>query len=517
MDRFVSNTINKVDSKGRVSIPAGFRSVLAGQSVLHTILGITEQVAEAGGPDFIEQNLQRLAKMDPFSEEYEIWSFYLMGDAEQLKIDTEGRIVLPQSIMDYTGITNQVAFVGRGHFFQLVGTWSLQGVSGNRPRKSEINAPEAWRFQFPRKPGRIISSQGSFGPRQGAGYMTDRSDGGRNAPDADGGLVRHIPVMLNEVVQCLGLASGETIIDGTFGAGGYSSALLDAGASVVAIDQDPDAIAAGSGLVKASSGRLKLVQGRFSELDRIARDLGHESVNGVVLDIGVSSMQLDEAERGFSFQKDGPLDMRMAQAGTSASDVVNFADQATLTRIIGILGEERQASRISRAIVEQREGQEFSTTLQLAKLIEKTIGRKPGDKIHPATRSFQGLRIFVNRELEELANALFAAERILKPGGRLVVVTFHSLEDRIVKRFFAERAGKTGGSRHLPQAVSAQASFVQEHRGALSASHEETEANPRSRSAKLRWGIRNEGEAHAPDLAIFGLPNLSHSQVKHRA
>jgi 16S rRNA (cytosine1402-N4)-methyltransferase len=347
--------------------------------------------------------------------------------------------------------------------------------------------------------------------------MTDRSDGGRNAPGTDGGLVRHIPVMLNEVVQCLGLASGETIIDGTFGAGGYSSALLDAGANVVAIDQDPDAIAAGSGLVKASSGRLKLVQGRFSELDTIARNLGHESVNGVVLDIGVSSMQLDEAERGFSFQKDGPLDMRMAQSGTSASDVVNFADQATLTRIIGILGEERQASRISRAIVEQREGQEFSTTLQLAKLIEKTIGRKPGDKIHPATRSFQGLRIFVNRELEELANALFAAERILKPGGRLVVVTFHSLEDRIVKRFFADRAGKAGGSRHLPQAVLSEASFVQQHRGAISASREEADANPRSRSAKLRWAIRNEGEAHVPDLAMFGLPNLSHSQVKHRA
>jgi len=347
--------------------------------------------------------------------------------------------------------------------------------------------------------------------------MTDRSEGKHNASDADGGLVRHIPVMLHEVVQCLDPASGETIIDGTFGAGGYSAAILNAGANVLAIDRDPDAIRAGVSQQQSAGGRLELVEGSFSQLDRIAISHGHESVDGVVLDIGVSSMQLDEAERGFSFQNDGPLDMRMAQSGMSAADVVNLADQATLTRILGILGEERQASRISRAIIDQREAMPFSTTLQLAKLIEKTIGRKPGDKIHPATRSFQGLRIFVNRELDELVAALFAAERILKPGGRLVVVTFHSLEDRIVKRFFADRAGKASGSRHMPEVASRDASFSQVKRSAVSAGDEETAVNPRARSARLRYGFRTEFAAHDENPEIFGLPNLSLSQVVHRA
>ncbi len=328
-----------------------------------------------------------------------------------------------------------------------------------------------------------------------------------------GGPARHVPVMLDEVVAHLNPASGETIIDGTFGAGGYTSALLAAGATVLAIDQDPNAIRDGQALVDLAGGRLKLAQGRFSKLDEIARENGFNAVDGVVLDIGVSSMQLDEAERGFSFQKDGPLDMRMAQEGISAADVVNEADHSTLTRIIGILGEEKNASRIARAIIAEREKLAFSTTLHLANLIEKTIGRGPRDKIHPATRSFQGLRIFVNRELEELALALFAAERILKPGGRLIVVTFHSLEDRIVKRFFADRTGGKGGSRHMPEVVSVQATFEQEKRNAVSASREEAENNPRSRSAKLRSGIRTNVPAGNENPEIFGLPNLSLSQI----
>ncbi len=342
--------------------------------------------------------------------------------------------------------------------------------------------------------------------------MTNGGEGRAAAPDA-GGPVRHVPVMLNEVVAHLTPASGETIIDGTFGAGGYTRALLAAGANVLAIDQDPDAIANGGEMVRQSGGRLALVQGRFSKLDEIARQAGLGSVDGVVLDIGVSSMQLDEAERGFSFQKDGPLDMRMGRAGISAADVVNNADHSTLTRVFGILGEEKQASKVSRAVIAAREAVPFSTTLQLAEVIRKAIGKGGKDKIHPATRSFQGLRIFINRELEELAQALFAAETILRPGGRLVVVTFHSLEDRIVKRFFQDRTGGQGGSRHLPEVSAKSATFEQGKRNAVAPGEEEIAANPRARSAKLRSGERTDLPARPADSGIFGLPNLAPEQL----
>lgn len=319
----------------------------------------------------------------------------------------------------------------------------------------------------------------------------------------------HIPVMLNEVLVSLSPVAGETHLDGTFGAGGYTKAILDTGANVIGVDRDPDAIQNGQALVEASKGSLMLVSGRFGKLDSLAAEVGHEKLDGVVLDIGVSSMQLDQAERGFSFQKDGPLDMRMAQSGVSAADVVNYADHPTLTRVIGILGEEKKASRIARAIIDSRLAKQFTSTLELANLIEKTIGRKHSDKIHPATRSFQGLRIFVNQELEELCNALFAAETILKPGGRLVVVTFHSLEDRIVKRFFADRTGGAGGSRHLPEVKREAPSFSQTKRGALSASEEEISVNTRSRSAKLRFGTRTQANIQKQEMDLFGLPNLN--------
>lgn len=252
---------------------------------------------------------------------------------------------------------------------------------------------------------------------------------------AVGGSARHIPVLLAEVLEALVPAQGDLIIDGTFGAGGYTRAILATGASVVAIDRDPDAIAAGRDLEVQSGGRLRLVQAPFSTLDEHV-----ESADGIVLDIGVSSMQLDQAERGFSFRADGPLDMRMAQSGLSAADVVNSFKPGDLARIFGFLGEERHAGRIARMIEARREKRPFERTLELADAIETHIGRAPKDKIHPATRVFQALRIFVNDELGELAKALFAAERALKPGGRLAVVTFHSLEDRIVKRFIADRA-----------------------------------------------------------------------------
>lgn len=320
--------------------------------------------------------------------------------------------------------------------------------------------------------------------------------------NAVGGLARHIPVLLAEVLEALSPKAGDLIVDGTFGAGGYTRAILASGASVVAIDRDPDAIAAGRSLEQQSGGSLTLVQAPFSMLDEHV-----ESADGVVLDIGVSSMQLDQAERGFSFRADGPLDMRMAQAGLSAADVVNSFKAGDLARIFGFLGEERHAGRIARMIESRREKRPFERTLDLAHAIETHIGRAPKDKIHPATRVFQALRIFVNDELGELARALFAAERVLKPGGRLVVVTFHSLEDRIVKRFIADRAEAASGSRHMP-AAQARLETFRKAGGGVTAGDAEISANPRARSARLRAAIRTEAPARAGDFSIFGLPKL---------
>jgi 16S rRNA (cytosine1402-N4)-methyltransferase len=319
---------------------------------------------------------------------------------------------------------------------------------------------------------------------------------------AVGGSARHIPVLLGEVLEALAPAEGDIIIDGTFGAGGYTRAILATGASVVAIDRDPDAIAAGRDLEEQSGGRLRLVQAPFSTLDEHV-----ESADGVVLDIGVSSMQLDQAERGFSFRTDGPLDMRMAQAGLSAADVVNSFKPGDLARIFGFLGEERHAGRIARMIEARRPKNPFERTLDLADAIETHVGRKPVEKIHPATRVFQALRIYVNDEVGELARALFAAERALRPGGRLAVVTFHSLEDRIVKRFIADRAEAASGSRHLPEAQARAATF-RKLGGGVTPGTAEIAANPRARSARLRAAIRTEAPARAGDFSIFGLPRL---------
>ncbi|MER9654940.1 16S rRNA (cytosine(1402)-N(4))-methyltransferase RsmH [Mesorhizobium sp. M0152] len=319
---------------------------------------------------------------------------------------------------------------------------------------------------------------------------------------AVGGPVRHIPVLLGEVLEALAPAEGDIVMDGTFGAGGYTRAILATGASVIAIDRDPDAIAAGRDLEAQSGGRLRLVHAPFSTLDEHV-----ESADGVVLDIGVSSMQLDQAGRGFSFRADGPLDMRMAQAGLSAADVVNSFKPGDLARIFGFLGEERHAGRIARMIEARREKRPFERTLELADAIETHIGRAPKDKIHPATRVFQALRIFVNDELGELAKALFAAERALKPGGRLAVVTFHSLEDRIVKRFIADRADAATGSRHMPEAKARSATF-QKAGGGVTPGDAEIAANPRARSARLRAATRTEAPARSDDFSIFGLPKL---------
>ncbi len=329
---------------------------------------------------------------------------------------------------------------------------------------------------------------------------------GEGEPDANGGPVRHIPVLLPEVLAALEAQPGKLILDGTFGAGGYTSAILGAGANVIALDRDPNAIAAGQALVEASGGRLSLQHTQFSQLSEHAPT---EGLDGIVLDIGVSSMQIDEADRGFSFQRNGPLDMRMSSSGVSAADVVNRAKVTDLIRIFGFLGEEKHAGRIARAIEKRRATEPFRTTRELANLIETVNPRKAKDKIHPATRVFQALRIFVNDELGELAQALFAAERSLKPGGRLVVVTFHSLEDRIVKKFFSERSGKASGSRHLPMVEARPATFEPVGKGMVAATEAEADINPRARSAKLRAGIRTKAPAERADMSIFDLPDLA--------
>jgi 16S rRNA (cytosine1402-N4)-methyltransferase len=323
---------------------------------------------------------------------------------------------------------------------------------------------------------------------------------------------RHIPVLLSEVVESLSPHDGEIFIDGTFGAGGYARAVLKAAdCSVLALDRDPSAIIAGQPLKQEFGDRLTLLESRFSELVEAAREQGLAQVDGVVLDIGVSSMQLDDPERGFSFQADGPLDMRMSLKGPSAADIVNGMDEEELARILYLFGEERRSRAIARAIAKARSEAPINTTRALADLVSRVLGGRKEDGRHPATRTFQALRIHVNDELGELARGLSAAEHCLKPGGCLVVVTFHSLEDRIVKRFFTARAGKeTGTSRHLPQQSlkSNAPSFRIVNPGPLTPSKGELEVNPRARSARARVGVRTEAPAWPADAAHLGLPSI---------
>jgi 16S rRNA (cytosine1402-N4)-methyltransferase len=308
---------------------------------------------------------------------------------------------------------------------------------------------------------------------------------------------RHIPVLGREAVVMLGPRDGGIYLDATFGAGGYSAAILDIpGTRVIGIDRDRSAIAGGFDLVDRSGGRLTLVEDRFSNLAGISTAQGIAQVDGVVMDVGVSSMQLDEAGRGFSFRLDGPLDMRMGSDGPTAADVIAVASEADLANIIYIFGEERHSRAVARAIVAARKQAPIATTRALADIVAKVVRSKPGE-IHPATRTFQGLRIFVNAELDELHLALSAAERVLKPGGRLVVVSFHSLEDRIVKNFLVERAKAGGGSRHLPEIAPEPPSFVILTKRPVTAGEAEISANPRARSAKLRAAERTLAPAHA--------------------
>lgn len=313
---------------------------------------------------------------------------------------------------------------------------------------------------------------------------------------AAGGPARHIPVLLEAVLAALRPGDGEIFIDGTFGAGGYTRAILGAASTrVIAIDRDPSAIAGGQPLVAEYIDRLLLHGGRFGELDMIAKQHGFAQVDGVVLDIGVSSMQIDKAARGFSFAQDGPLDMRMDQSGRSAADIVNETDEDELANIIYRYGEERLSRKIARTIAIDRQLTPFTSTRQLAELIARIVHHKPTD-IHPATRTFQALRIAVNDELGELERALVAAERILKPGGRLAVVSFHSLEDRIVKQFLAVRSGRgRAPSRLLPGEIAPPAAtFMLEGKQPVTASESELSSNRRARSARLRHAVRTDAK-----------------------
>ncbi|WP_213769603.1 16S rRNA (cytosine(1402)-N(4))-methyltransferase RsmH [Bradyrhizobium sp. dw_78] len=319
---------------------------------------------------------------------------------------------------------------------------------------------------------------------------------------------RHIPVLGREAVEWLSLRSGGIYVDATFGAGGYSRMMLEvAGTRIIGIDRDRNAVAGGFALVDQSGGRLTLVEDRFSRLAEVCAGEGVPLVDGVVMDVGVSSMQLDQAGRGFSFRLDGPLDMRMGHDGPTAADVVARASEADLANIIYIFGEERHSRSVARAIVAARKEAPITTTRALAELVAKVVWSKPGD-IHPATRTFQALRIFVNEELDELHLALSAAERVLKPGGRLAVVSFHSLEDRIVKNFFVERSKAGGGSRHLPEIESAPPSFSVLTKRPVTPGDNEIAANPRARSAKLRAAERTAAPAHAAG-ALPAWPSLA--------
>jgi 16S rRNA (cytosine1402-N4)-methyltransferase len=320
----------------------------------------------------------------------------------------------------------------------------------------------------------------------------------------------HVPVLLHEAMEALEPRAGGLYVDATFGAGGYTRALLDRGATVIAIDRDPSAVRAGAALAASSGGRLRLVEARFGELDAVARRLGVEAADGVVLDIGVSSMQLDQAARGFSLRFDAPLDMRMEAQGRSAADILRDEDEATIADILFHFGEERAARRIARAIVADRTAKPFASTLELAGLIARVAPARRGEMTHPATRAFQALRIAVNDELGELARGLAAAERLLKPGGRLAVVTFHSLEDRIVKQFFAARSSRgRAASRRLPgEPPQAEPTFEVPRGQPIEPGEAEALANPRSRPAKLRFGLRTEAPPRAIDEAIEALARL---------
>jgi 16S rRNA (cytosine1402-N4)-methyltransferase len=329
--------------------------------------------------------------------------------------------------------------------------------------------------------------------------------------DVAGGPAPHIPVLARRAIEFLAPRDDALYVDGTFGAGGHTRLILAAANSrVIGVDRDRSAIALGAHLVAEAAGRLFLAEDRLSDLEALLASRGVDWIDGLLIDLGVSSMQLDQAERGFSFRRDGPLDMRMDAEGPTAADLVAVAPEATLAAIIRTLGEERHARAVARAIVRRREQAPIRTTRELAEIVEGVVRAKPGE-IHPATRTFQALRMFLNGELDEVASALAAAERILAPGGRLVVISFHSLEDRVVKRFLAARGRAAAVSRHQPLAAGPAPTFRILTPRAVIADADEVTENPRARSAKLRAAERTD--APASGLPVEAVPCFPRSQT----
>ena len=327
---------------------------------------------------------------------------------------------------------------------------------------------------------------------------------GSDSEAVAGGLARHVPVLARRAIDWLGIHSGGLYIDATFGGGGYARAILQTpGTRVISIDRDRTAIAQGAALVEEARGRLELVEDRFSNLASVG---GGAAADGIVFDLGVSSLQLDEAARGFSFRLDGPLDMRMGRVGPSAADIVARAGERDLAAIIATLGEENHARAIARAIVRERDKRAIDTTRALAEIVGRVVRAREG-AIHPATRTFQALRIFINDELAELTRGLAAAERALKPSGRLVVVAFHSLEDRIVKTFLTGRSRAPAPSRHQPEVAAAPPTFQVLTRRPETPDAAEIADNPRARSAKLRAAERTDAPARATTMENL-LPRL---------
>ena len=322
-----------------------------------------------------------------------------------------------------------------------------------------------------------------------------------------GGLARHVPVLVHRAIEWLNVRDGGLYVDATFGAGGFTRAILATpGARVIGIDRDQSAIARGADLVEQAGGRLDLVEERFGNLESGMPEHAPGTIDGIVFDLGVSAMQIDEAERGFSFRLDGPLDMRMGGDGPTAADVVAYGGERDLAAIIATLGEEHHARSIARAIVKARQQQVIDTTRALAEIVARAAPARPG-AIHPATRTFQALRIFVNEELGEIADGLAAAERVLKPSGRLVAISFHSLEDRIVKTFLAERSRAPAASRHRPLTPAPAPTFRVLTRRPEIPDDAEIAANPRARSAKLRAAERTAEPARATSTETL-LPRL---------
>ena len=402
MDRFVSNFTLRLDSKGRVSIPASYRSVLArdGFDGLYCYPALDQPAVDAGGNALLAEIEALIETFPPYSDERDAFTLSLYGTSETLKIDGEGRVILTDALKSSCG---------------------HHGGDRLRRARSQVSDLGAWTLPRATRGGHRDGARGKEaaglpggGARraQSTGMMAGRGD------HVAGGLARHIPVLARQTFDLLAPREGGITIDGTFGAGGHTRAILHVeGTRVIGIDRDRNAIAAGYSLVEEAAGRLTLSEDRFSNLDHVARGLGHEAVDGILLDLGVSSMQLDEPERGFSFRNDGPLDMRMGGEGVSAADLVNAASERDLAAIIATLGEERFARGVARAIVKARAEQADHDHAAAGRCRRKRRAFASAASMHPATRTFQALRMFVNDELGELARGLAAAERMLKPAG----------------------------------------------------------------------------------------------------